>query len=200
MGDFNQSLLKLLPFEGGYSIDPNDRGKETYMGISRKNFPDWEGWVVIDGIKAKQKTYGNAISLLTKPNWEILSMVHVFYHSRFWPDELNEIDQQVCDELFDTAVNQGIGTAIYQFHQALNALNRNQKDYINIQPRNVFNGAVMNAYRSYMGTERYSTRNYQSCVKTLIKALNYYQMARYFLIAEKAEDQEVFLFGWLART
>ena len=40
-----------MEHEGGYVDDRDDRGGETYRGISRNNFPDWKGWKKIDGFK-----------------------------------------------------------------------------------------------------------------------------------------------------
>lgn len=37
--------------EGNYSNHPNDRGRETYAGISRRLHPDWFGWQYVDEAK-----------------------------------------------------------------------------------------------------------------------------------------------------
>ena len=53
MADFNLSIPKILKHEGGYVDNPNDIGKETYGGISRKYNPNWEGWKFIDDWKLR---------------------------------------------------------------------------------------------------------------------------------------------------
>ena len=48
---FEDIFNKTMGIEGGYVDDPDDRGGETYKGISRKNHPAWEGWEIIDSMK-----------------------------------------------------------------------------------------------------------------------------------------------------
>ncbi len=50
---FAEALKHTLEFEGGYANDPADRGGETFRGISRKNWPRWSGWDLIDQVKRK---------------------------------------------------------------------------------------------------------------------------------------------------
>ena len=51
MANFNIEFEKLILAEGGYVNDSDDAGGETYLGISRKNNPNWSGWKLIDSIK-----------------------------------------------------------------------------------------------------------------------------------------------------
>lgn len=51
MANFKIALDKVLSREGGYINDPDDKGGETYKGISRKYNPDWKGWRIIDNTK-----------------------------------------------------------------------------------------------------------------------------------------------------
>ena len=51
MAIFNLAYKKLEVAEGGYVNDPDDKGGETYKGISRKANPNWAGWISIDQIK-----------------------------------------------------------------------------------------------------------------------------------------------------
>ena len=48
MSDYKKAVGKLLQAEGGYVKDPLDRGGETFKGISRRYFPKWEGWPIVD--------------------------------------------------------------------------------------------------------------------------------------------------------
>ncbi len=42
-----------MGWEGGYSNHPSDRGGETYAGVTRRNFPTWTGWPIIDAEKRR---------------------------------------------------------------------------------------------------------------------------------------------------
>src|SRR6478736_3168268 len=56
--NFQKAYSHLIENEGGWNNDPTDKGKETYMGISRKHNPDWFGWQYVDEVKGK-KRYDN---------------------------------------------------------------------------------------------------------------------------------------------
>ena len=45
---FEQVVAKVLDHEGGFVDDPADRGGMTFMGISRRWFPDEPFWEKID--------------------------------------------------------------------------------------------------------------------------------------------------------
>ena len=51
MANFDIEFDKLIFTEGGYVNDPDDAGGETYLGISRKHNPKWDGWKKIDSFK-----------------------------------------------------------------------------------------------------------------------------------------------------
>lgn len=109
MGDFLTSYRKTAISEGGYANDPKDHGGETWRGISRNNFPRWEGWVRIDSYK---KLSGFPAMLKNDGDLELL--VLKFYRKNFWNvirgDEIKA--QPICDQVYDMAVNAGNGTAI----------------------------------------------------------------------------------------
>lgn len=94
----NETKAKALAFtlgkEGGLSNNPNDPGAETYKGISRHYWPNWDGWQYVDA--------GNFD--------EAEKHVEDFYTVNFW-------NAMHCDDLpypfdliaFDSAVNPGPG-------------------------------------------------------------------------------------------
>jgi lysozyme family protein len=53
MADFKQAYNITNKHEGYYANVSWDLGRETYKGISRRFHPNWSGWVMIDGWKAK---------------------------------------------------------------------------------------------------------------------------------------------------
>jgi lysozyme family protein len=71
-------------FEGGYVNDPADRGGETYRGISRKSWPDWAGWALIDQAKAAGLRSASAIGRHFADDSEMDALVTEFYKNEFW--------------------------------------------------------------------------------------------------------------------
>ena len=47
---FEEAVDKVLDHEGGFVDDPADRGGMTFMGISRRWFPDEPFWEKIDAL------------------------------------------------------------------------------------------------------------------------------------------------------
>ncbi|MBC8054080.1 MAG: hypothetical protein H7Y13_13525 [Sphingobacteriaceae bacterium] len=118
MADFNQAYLITMQNEGGYANDPQDRGGETWKGIARNFWPQWKGWVIVDTIKATNPPVLNkALAAQTDLN----NMVLQFYKSNYW--DINKLDQinsqQVANQLFDIAVNMGVGRASKFLQQAI---------------------------------------------------------------------------------
>lgn len=102
MAEFEKAIRKTLKWEGGYSNVHNDRGGESYAGISRKNWPNWAGWAIID--KAKPLKQGQFIK-----NKRLDGLVEVFYYENFWKrtrgDQIQS--QEIANFLFDWLVNSG---------------------------------------------------------------------------------------------
>ena len=185
MADFQLSLNRTLAHEGGYSVVKADRGGETYRGVSRRFHPSWAGWIVVDQLKHEP---GFPRNLQNHPGLQ--NQVGLFYHQQFWQPLLGEqlVHQAVADELFDTAVNMGIATAVSFAQTALNLLNRNQSSY----PDGMVDGK--------MGPKTLKLLNDCSEPEILVRTLNALQAARYIRICEKDPSQEVFFRGWLKRT
>ncbi len=117
MADFSRALDLLLKLEGGYSNDPADKGGETYRGISRKNWPDWTGWLLVDAWNADGKKWPTGAMGLD-------DAVNEFYRGHFWdPIHGDEIkDQGITQALFVQAVNGGPATAIRQLQAVLGVI------------------------------------------------------------------------------
>jgi lysozyme family protein len=185
MADFLTAYRKLSAIEGGYANHPNDRGKETWKGISRANFPQWKGWLTIDALRREP---GFPKNLRNNPGLE--TSVQEFYEKEFWKkiygEKINH--QAVADEMFDTAVNMGVGIAISFAQNAINYLNKNGKLYADI------------AEDREMGPATLLHINNCEEIPVLVKLLNLLQGARYIMIMEKNPCQEEWIRGWLTRT
>ena len=111
MANYNLSILKVYRNEGygEYTNDGTDNGGETFTGISRVNFPNWDGWEIVDSLKSKPD-----FKEQLKHNLVLLSKVNGFYKANFW-DKL-KLDlmksQEIADMIMDSAVNKGIFEAV----------------------------------------------------------------------------------------
>ena len=113
MADFDAALLELLKDEGGYSNRPEDRGGETIFGISRKNWPDWEGWDVVD-------SYDNMSDVTNDPR--LTQLTEDLYREEFWEKcgAADSPSQKAAFAVFTVAVNSGVGNAGSALQNALN--------------------------------------------------------------------------------
>ena len=120
---FEKALKHMLEFEGGYANDPADSGGETFRGVSRRNWPKWPGWALIDQAKAEGRCTAAAINALFEGDAEMEQMVADFYHQNFWkPFELFDLPARLTAKLFDTAVNMGVGRAAKLLQTSINSL------------------------------------------------------------------------------
>lgn len=112
MANFKESFDKVILAEGGYVNDPDDAGGETYLGISRVNHPYSKMWDIIDSIK---KDYGTKnINNRLKQDPRLIKEAEHIYKSKYWDVlYLDEVpSQRIAHQLFDDAVNRGVGSAI----------------------------------------------------------------------------------------
>jgi lysozyme family protein len=94
--NFDTAFDRLLGHEGTYSNDPADPGGETMWGISKRAYPDLD------------------IAHLTRDEAKFI------YLRDFWQKiHANELPGAVAFQVFDFAVNSGIGTAVRYLQRAL---------------------------------------------------------------------------------
>lgn len=87
---------RLMGHEGEYKNDPNDPGGETKWGISKRAYPHLD------------------IKNLTR------EAAKDIYYRDFWlAIDAEDLPDGVAFQLFDFAINSGIGTAIRHFQRAL---------------------------------------------------------------------------------
>jgi len=123
MANFEKALKKVLASEGGYSNDPDDIGRETYCGISRRFWPKWGGWEIIDEYKHPDGRNNSIIPNNAKFIDDYLSnLVGAFYLKYFWkPLKCYHIENQsVAESLFDHAVNAGKKPAVRLLQREIN--------------------------------------------------------------------------------
>lgn len=183
MADFKVAYAVIARIEGGYVNHPNDRGGETWAGIARKMHPKWEGWAIIDSLKAR-KDFPSCL----EGNTRLKVLKEGFYKSGFW-DTLrldDVVDANIAKKLFDISVNCGYKTAAKFLQKSLNLLNNRQRLYPDVE----VDGQV--------GKFTLSALNNHPRPDNVFKALNVLQGSLYLQLGESDESQEAFMNGWFA--
>lgn len=96
----------------------------------------------------------------------------------------------IAEELFDSGINVGQGTASKWLQQILNVLNAQQKHYKDISEDGNIGSGTISALTSYL-----NKRGTQGG-KVLHNMLNTMQGFHYINLAIKRETQEKFVYGW----
>lgn len=186
MANFKIAYQKTMGHEGGYVSDPDDRGGETYCGISRRWHPGWPGWSIVDAHKESPGFPG-----CLKDISELPEMVKDFYRSEFWDKVAGGemFSQRIADELFDTAVNMSPKDAGKFLQRSLNCLNRNASLY----PDLVIDGSIGPA------TLRVMSGIDQDDAELLYGMMNVLQGMHYIEEMESDNTQEKYCRGWFKR-
>lgn len=96
MNDFDTAFATLIGHEGGYVNDKRDPGGETKFGISKRAYPDVD------------------IASLT------VDQAKAIYKRDYWDRaRCSELPPTVAFQVFDTAVNSGIGQSIRFLQRAV---------------------------------------------------------------------------------
>jgi lysozyme family protein len=106
-------------------------------------------------------------------------------------DKIAETPLNLTEDLFDTGINMGTGTATVFLQRALNAINRNGGDYGDIEVDRRIGPATLLARNSLM------RRRGLGGEEVLPKAVEALQGAHYARLAETHPSQEAFLCGWI---
>lgn len=110
MAKFEIAYNRTKRFEGGYVNDPQDRGGETYNGISRRANPTWAGWRVVDEMKSKPNFPKNLRERKSILDDLEMSLYKSSYWDVVWGDKIQ--NQHVANDMYDTAVNMGASISI----------------------------------------------------------------------------------------
>lgn len=167
---------KIITLEGNFSNHPADRGGPTRWGVT----------------EAVARAHGYASDMRHFPREEAAAIYKRKYWLRPGFDRIAQLAPHVAAELFDTGINMGTGTASGFLQRALNALNRNERDFRDIAVDRVIGGETLAALGSFL--HRRGTQG----ETVLLKAVEALQGARYIKLAETRPANEAFLYGWLA--
>jgi len=165
MTKFDKAFEEIIAIEGGLVNDKNDRGGLTKYGISQKAFPN---------VDIRNLTLEGAKKIYLDNYWKTGNL------------DLDQYEERIGIELFDIAVNMGVGTSAKTLQNALNLMNRDEKDFPNLEVDGDAGNATVKAYSKV-------DKN------ILFKVLNGLQFMRYVTIVQKDETQEAFFNGWMKR-
>ena len=99
--NFDRAFERLIGHEGGYVNHPSDPGGETKFGITRRT--------------AREHGYTGSMHELTREE------ARRIYKSSYWDRaQADAYDAAISFQLFDAAVNHGVGTAIRFLQRAVN--------------------------------------------------------------------------------
>lgn len=177
LSPFEESAAHTLGIEGGYSYHPSDRGGATQWGIT----------------EAVARADGYTGAMADLPKARALSIYRRLYWDRIGLDWIAAVDRDTAAELFDTAVNMGVGVAVTFLQRVLNALNRQGRDYPDLKVDGSAGPATASALRALIARRGLVGRN---AVLTYLNAL---QGARYIELAELRAANEDFILGWAQR-
>lgn len=162
--------------EGGYSDHPADRGGPTRWGITQQ----------------VARAYGYAGDMKVLDRTLAAEIYRKQYYTGPGFHNIAAVYPKVGEELFDTGVNMGPGTAATFLQRALNALNRGASDYPDIGADGRIGPMTVAALKAY------AQKRGEDGQAVLLRALDGLQAARYIDLAERNKSQEAFLYGWLA--
>ena len=166
----------LLGKEGGYANHPSDRGGETMWGITI----------------AVARRYGYSGPMRAMPRQTALDIYERRYFIEPGFSAVATVNEAIGLELTDTGVNMGPGIAAEFLQVALNAFNRQGKDYRDITVDRDIGPATMAALNAFL-----KLRGAQGSV-VMLRALNAQQGARYLSLGQSRPANEDFMFGWFA--
>jgi len=172
---FDIAFKQTVGVEGGYSNNPLDPGGETKYGITVR-VARANGYTG----PMRDLPLTTAKDIYRRQYWDVLSL-----------NDINAVCEYIAEEMFDTGVNMGVGTVGKFLQRALNVLNRDGKDFRDLEVDGIIGPVTVAAMREY-----FDHRGDQGMI-VLLRLLDGFQAVRYVEIAEKDDKREAFVFGWV---
>lgn len=176
MTEIDQLIEDVIEREGGYVDHPADRGGPTRWGIT----------------EAVARRQGYLDDMRHLPKCDAAAIYKRLYWNAPGFDTIAHSAPKLAAELFDTGINMGTGTATGFLQCALNALNRNGRDYADIRVDRRIGPVTLGALDGFL------RKRGGAGEAVLLKAVEALQGAHYVRLAESRPSQEAFLYGWLA--
>jgi lysozyme family protein len=173
---FDRALTHTVGVEGDFSDDPKDSGGATRFGVTER----------------VARAYGYNGDMRALP----FTTAKEIYRTQWWKlmklDSVASLSEPIALEMFDTGVNRSQAFAVQSLQRSLNALNREQADYADIEADGVMGALTIFALGQYLA------KRGKAGETVLLRALNCLQGASYIELTERRKKDETFLFGWLA--
>lgn len=175
MSAFDKALIITVGSEGDFSNDPADSGGVTRYGVT----------------EAVARAYGYNGDMRALP----FATAKEIYRTQWWKlmrlDSVASLSEPIALELFDTGVNRSQSFAVESLQRALNALNREGADYVDMKADGLMGALTLFALGQFLA------KRGKDGETVLLRTLNCLQGASYIDIAEHRPKDERFVFGWM---
>lgn len=173
-------ITEILRKEGStYTDNPADSGGPTKYGITQETLARHRG----------RATTAAEVMRLTEAEAREIYFARYVVAPGYQP--VLALSPSIGEELVDTGVNAGPARATQFLQRALNALNRQGKDYADIKVDGECGPGTVTALRKFLA------RRGREGETVLLRALNCLQGEFYIDLAERRPKDETFLYGWL---
>ena len=196
---FETAYAPLRGFEGGWCNDPGDAGGETYGGIARNFYSNWQGWAIIDAAKSNTsfRQGASAFSRHLAGIPGLADLVTEWFRVEWWNRMgLEQFPQAVANEIFEQSVNLGRGGAGKYLQRMCNAMNfskfTGQRLFEDLKEDGAVGGKTLAALATILAK--------RTSVESIVHALNCMQGAHYVGLGAKNYDHRQFVDGWMTRT
>lgn len=196
---FETAYAPLRGFEGGWCNDKGDAGGETYGGIARNFYSNWQGWAIIDAAKSHTsfRQGQNAFSRHLAGIPGLTDLVTEWFRVEWWNRMgLEQFPQDVANEIFEQSVNLGRGGAGKYLQRMCNAMNfskfTGQRLFEDLKEDGAVGGKTLAALATILAK--------RTSVESIVHALNCMQGAHYVGLGAKNYDHRQFVDGWMSRT
>lgn len=166
----------ILEREGGYVDHPSDPGGRTNWGITER--------------VARANGYSGHMRNLPKETARDIYLRQYIEKPKFTEIVLRDI--VVGEEVVDTGVNAGWKRSAKWFQQALNVLNRREKDYKDVVVDGDIGPATLRAFEALR-----RKRGGAVARRLMMKCLNGLQFMHYYKLSEGNTKFEDFMVGWV---
>ena len=196
---FETAYAPLRGCEDGWCTDPGDAGGETYGGIARNFYSNWQGWAIIDAAKShtsfRQGASAFSRHLAGIPG--LADLVTEWFRVEWWNRMgLAQFPQAVANEIFEQSVNLGRGGAGKYLQRLCNALNYNkftgQRLFEDLKEDGAVGAKTLGALSTLLAK--------RTSVESVVHALNCMQGAHYVGLGAKNYEHRLFVDGWMSRT